>query len=208
MSEPPTLEEEVQEAVEVAGEVLRGRSLPRTLFTILAVVAVLLAGGLLGVRYGALLPQSRMLIEASANGLKLGRLGKLRIQGLEGDIWRDFRVKRLTISDEKGVWLEARNVAVSWRYMQIFTRNLHVDRVAAQQVTVIRRPTLTPKQKSRGLPVSVQIDAISARLEMLPAFSYRRGLYDVSGKFAIRRGGGGPVVQADATSLLHAGDHL
>lgn len=208
MSEPPTLEEKVQEVAQEAVEAARGPALPKAIFAVLLVIAALLAAGLLGARFGVLLPQGRMLIEASANGLKLGRVGRLRVEGLEGDIWRDFSVRTLTISDEKGVWLRAQNVAVSWRYMPLFTRSLQVDKVAARQVTVLRRPTLTPKQKSGALPLSIRIDAIAARLEMLPAFSYRRGVYDVTGRFAMKRGGGGPTLQVAAASLLHAGDHL
>jgi translocation and assembly module TamB len=208
LSEPPTLEEMVHEVEDVAVKVARGRTLPQILLTICAVVAALLVAGLMGVRFAVLLPQGRMLIEASANGLKLGRLGKLRVEGLEGDLWRDFGVRTLTISDEKGVWLEAKNVAVSWRYMQLFTRSLYVDRLTARQVTVLRRPTLTPKQKSAALPVSIVIDSFAARMELAPAFSYRRGVYDVTGGFSIRRGGGGPVARASVSSLLHAGDHL
>jgi translocation and assembly module TamB len=208
LSEPPTLEETVHEVAETAVKVARGRTLPKILLTILVIIGLLLTAGLLGARFGVLLPQGRMLIEASANGLKLGRLGKLKVEGLEGDIWRDFGIRTLTISDEKGVWLEAKNVAVSWRYMQLFSRTLHIDKVSAKQLTVLRRPTLTPKEKSGALPVSVFIDELAARVELLPAFSYRRGLYDVTGRFAIKRGGGGPVAQASVASLLHAGDHL
>ena len=208
MSEPPTLEQTVQEVADEAVKVVRGRTLPKAIVAVCLVIGALLLGSVLGARFGVLLPQGRMLIEARANGLKLGRLGKLRIQGLEGDVWRDFSVRDLTISDEKGVWLEAKNVAVSWRYMQLFTRSLHIGKVAARQVTILRRPTLSKKEKSGALPVSVRIDAFAARLEMLPAFSYRHGIYDVSGGFSIKRGGGGPVLKVAAASLLHAGDHL
>ncbi len=69
-------------------------------------------------RYGVLLRRCRLLIEARTDGLKLGRLGRLKIEGLSGDIWRDARVRRLTIRDEKGVWLEANNVHLTWRYAE------------------------------------------------------------------------------------------
>jgi hypothetical protein len=35
----------------------------------------------------------------------------LKIEGLTGDIWSAFGVRRLTISDEKGVWLDAADLA-------------------------------------------------------------------------------------------------
>ena len=70
-------------------------------------VLALIVLALVGARYGVLLPQTRLLIEARADGLKIGRFGRLKIEGLSGDIWRDVSVRKLTIRDEGGVWLEA-----------------------------------------------------------------------------------------------------
>ena len=71
--------------------------------SLVALTAILLGG----VRFGAITPQGRAFLEARTSGLKLGRIGRLKIEGLTGDIWNAFGVRRLTISDEKGVWLEA-----------------------------------------------------------------------------------------------------
>ncbi|CAN5573567.1 translocation/assembly module TamB domain-containing protein [soil metagenome] len=208
MSGPSDIEEAVHEVEEAVVSVARSRSLPKAIVAICAIIAIVFGGLLLTTRYGVLLPQGRLLIEARANGLKLGRFGKLRIEGLSGDVWRHFTVRRLTISDEKGVWLEARNLDISWRYAELLTRKLHAEAIMAEQVTLLRRPTLTPKQKSSGLPVSFDIDLIKARLELAPAFSYRRGVYDVTGNLDVQRGGGGQQGKISAASVLHAGDHL
>ncbi len=208
MSGPSDIEEAVHEVEEAVVAVARSRSLPKAIVAICAIIAIVFGGLLLTTRYGVLLPQGRLLIEARANGLKLGRFGKLRIEGLSGDVWRHFTVRRLTISDEKGVWLEARNLDISWRYAELLTRKLHAEAITAQQVTLLRRPTLTPKQKSSGLPVSFDIDLIKTRLELRPAFSYRRGVYDVTGNLDVQRGGGGQQGKISAASVLHAGDHL
>ena len=208
MTGPADIEEVVHEVEEAVVAVAKSRILPKAIVAICAIIAIVLSGVLLTTRYGVLLPQGRLLIEARANGLKLGRFGKLRIEGLAGDVWRHFTVRRLTISDEKGVWLEAKNLDVSWRYAELLRRKLHAQSITAQQVTLLRRPTLTPKQKSRGLPVSFDIDHIKARLELRPAFSYRRGVYNVSGDLDVQRGAGGQQGRVAAASLLHAGDHL
>lgn len=90
MTGPQDIEEAVAEvAQEVAEEVVkvaRSGGLPKVIVVLCAVIAVLMAGTLLTTRYGVLLPQGRLLIEARANGLKLGRFGKLRVEGLAGDI--------------------------------------------------------------------------------------------------------------------------
>jgi translocation and assembly module TamB len=185
---------------------------PKSLIAwILAVAAAALVIGslaLLGVRYGVLTPQARILIEARTDGLKLGRFGRLKLEGIEGDIWRKFTVRRLTISDEGGVWLEARRVGVTWSYGELLRRRLDVDSLTAEQIRLLRRPTLGPKGVSRGMPVSVTLDHASGRLEMLPAFSYERGVYDLDVRnLQVGRGGGFRVGLA-AKSLLHAGDFL
>ncbi|MDO8323366.1 MAG: translocation/assembly module TamB domain-containing protein [Phenylobacterium sp.] len=208
MTGPSDIEEVVHEVEAAVVKVARSRGLPKAILAICAVIALVLSGLLLTTRYGVLLPQGRMLIESRANGLKLGRFGSLRIEGLSGDVWRHFSVRRLTISDEKGVWLEARNLDISWHYAKLLTRKLHAETITAEQVTVLRRPTLTPKRKSSGLPVSFDIDLIKTRLELQPAFSYRRGVYDVTASLDVQRRGRGQQGRVSAASVLHAGDHL
>ena len=173
---------------------------------LVSLLAVLLVGGVgLVTRFGVNTAPGLLLVEARANGLKLGRYGKLKIEGLRGDLWRNFTVRRLTISDEKGIWLDADNVVVAWRYHELFARRFHADSLAAEKVRVLRRPTLTPKTVSRSLPVSVNIETAHLVVETLPAFSYSRGLFDVVGGLDVVRRG--PVhVRMGVASRLHAGD--
>lgn len=177
------------------------------ILTLLVPVVLLLFAALAVTRYGVLVPQVRLLIEARTDGLKLGRLGRLKVEGISGDIWRDARVRRLTIRDERGIWLEAKNVHVSWRYTQLLRRRFEADRLEADSVRVLRRPTLAPKGKDRGLPLSFHIARGGARVLLEPAFSYRRGLYDVTFSLDVeRRGDRSGALKA--ASRLHAGDQL
>jgi translocation and assembly module TamB len=193
---------------QIPAEAVRERTaLPKAIVAVCLVVLLLIAGLLATTRYGVLLPQARLLLEARASGLKIGRFGRLKIEGLQGDVWRDLTVRRLTITDEKGVWLEADNVHLVWRYAELFSRRFHADQIAFQELHVLRRPTLTPKGKDNGLPVSFHIDDLHGRLEMLPAFSYRRGVYDVKAALDIERSGR-QSGQVAAASALHPGDHL
>ena len=175
-------------------------------------IAVLIAAALVGLflagaRFGVLLPQTRLLIEAGADGLKVGRFGRLKIEGLSGDIWRDVGVRKLTISDEKGVWLEADNVHMTWTYLQLLRRDFHASRIDIQAIKVLRRPTLTKKGEDTGLPVSFHIDRANARVELTPEFSYERGVYDVGLNLDVERNGD-QRGQVRVASLLHAGDYL
>ncbi len=176
------------------------------LVILVAIAAVLLTAALL-VRYGAVTPQGRMFVEARASGLKLGRIGRLRIEGVSGDIWRAFSVRKLTISDERGVWLQADRLTVTWRSTELFARRFHAENVTADQVRVLRRPTLTEKEVSRAAPLSVDLDSFATRLLLEPAFSGRRGDYDVAGAFDKPRLGG-MTGRLEVGSRMHAGDYL
>ena len=145
------------------------------------------------------------MIEARTDGLKIGRLGRLKLEGLSGDLWRDLTVRRVTLRDEKGVWLEAKNVHLSWSYLKLLQRRFEADRLDAETIRLIRRPTLSPKGKDRGLPVSFDIDKAHARLILEPAFSYTRGVYDLDLGLDIERRGGRSGKLA-ARSVLHPGD--
>jgi translocation and assembly module TamB len=188
-------------------EVLKRSVLPKVLVVLAVTVVVTVAAIFAGARYGALLPEARLLIEARTDGLKVGRLGRLKIEGLSGDVWRDFQIRKVTIRDEKGVWLEANNVHMTWRYLELLRRRFYADNIQAQSIRVLRRPILTPKGKDRGLPVSFHIDKAAGRLEMLPDFSYRRGVYDLDVALDVQRRGGRRATLA-ALSVLHPGDHL
>ncbi|HEV7383820.1 MAG TPA: translocation/assembly module TamB, partial [Phenylobacterium sp.] len=185
----------------------RRAALPKAIVAVALTVLTLIALGLVGARYGVLLPQARLLIEAGADGLKIGRFGRLKIEGLSGDVWRDVSVRKLTLRDEGGVWLEADNLHMTWRYAELLTRNFHADRIDVQTLKVLRRPTLTKKGKDTGLPVSFHIDQAHARVEMAPAFSYVRGVYDLDLNLDVERNSD-QRGKVRAASVLHPGDHL
>jgi translocation and assembly module TamB len=208
----PDLTEAVVHAAEATGEVAVKAAKKIGWGGALLIASAILAGILIvmagGLRFAPITPQGRMFLEARASGLKLGRIGKLHIEGLSGDIWKDFGVRRLTISDEKGVWLEAHDLRVAWRATELFGRRFHAERIDARDVIVMRRPTMAPKgPKSSAAPVSVDLDAFAFRLLTRPEFSRQSGDFDVSGDYEMARLGGqkGKLVVA---SRLHVGDHL
>ena len=174
-------------------------------FLLVFVVAAAVLG--LAVRFGALTNQGRAFLEAQTRGLSLGRIGKLKIEGLTGDIWHDFAVRRLTISDKDGVWLDAHDLAMAWHPGELIARRFHATAIKATDVRLLRRPVLEPPTPNTGMPVSVAIDGLQTRLETLPAFSAEHGMFDVGAGFVIERLGGA-VGKVQAASLLHAGDGL
>lgn len=174
-----------------------------------AALAMIMVLALVVVRLGPLTPQGRRLIEERLSGLPVGGFGQLKVEGLEGDVWRDFFIRRLTISDKAGAWLEADDLEVRWSDLALLGRQLQVDGLNARLVRVLRRPAQGPKgPPSGGLPVSLDIRRVSARLQTLPAVSVRPGLFDVVGHLRMERHGRRATGVATARSLTHAGDFL
>lgn len=199
--------EPVEQVAEAAAKVARRVGGPGLLIIISVTLVAIVALVLGVVRYGVITPQGRAFLEARTSGLKLGRIGTLKIEGLSGDIWRDFGVRRLTISDEKGVWLEGADLRVVWKPRELWWRRFHAENIEARQVTLVRRPTLGPKGKSGAAPISADLDAFKLRLVTRPAFSNVAGDFDLSGAYEMARAGG-QAGRLSAASRLHPGDHL
>jgi len=174
-----------------------------------AIVLVLIISLGVAIRYGVLTETGRNLITAPLEGLQIGPLGKLHVEGLTGDVWRDFRVRRLAIIDGQGVWLDAHDVAVRWRSVELLQRRVHIESLSAASVEILRRPAVQGGGQGGGgkLPVSLKVDRLQLRLATEPAFSVQKGLFDIAAKLTLARSGafGGAV---RAQSLLRQGDGL
>jgi len=175
------------------------------LFTVfvLALMALLVGAA----RFGPETATGRRLIERQVSGLTVGRFGLLSVEGLAGDPWSDFRVERLTLADRQGVWLDVRGLAVAWRPSALLERRVRVTSATARSVALVRRPVLTPSHKAKPGVVAIQIDRLTARLELTAAAAYRRGVYDFSGRVDAERSGAMRGALS-ASSVLHTGDFL
>ena len=93
---------------------------------------LLLLGLILAVaRFGPETSLGRQWIVGELNGLDLGPVGRLGVEGLTGDPWTHPRLARVTISDKAGVWLDARDVDVRWRPSELGQRRVRLTSVAA-----------------------------------------------------------------------------
>ena len=127
---------------------------------------------------------------------------------MRGDVLSSFTIQRLTVSDPKGVWIEADQLAVRWRPGEILFKRVHVQVFTAGRITVFRQPVLVHQPKTaQASQVTVQLDVFKARVQSEPAFSQARAVYDVQGAF--HQGEHGSVVAAlDMRSVLRPGDFL
>jgi translocation and assembly module TamB len=185
------------------------RPIARGVLIGVASVLALLIVGVLGARLSLLTPQGRAFVQAKLEGLPLGPVGKLHVEGLQGDVLGDFAFRRLAIIDTKGAWLDARDVHIQWTWTALFVRRAQIDAIAARSVQLLRPPAMTvsPPGPPPRLPVSIAIGDLRFKLETLPAISVKRGLFNVTGRLRISRrmGLGGDI---HSHSLLHADDGL
>ena len=175
------------------------------MLVILALVVAVVAT----IRYAPLTDWGRTFITRRLDGLELGSIGRLHVEGLRGDIWGAFAVTRVTITDPAGVWLEAHDARLAWRPSALWVRRVEIASVSSPDMTVWRGPHLSspPPPSSSRLLVGVQIESANVRLTLAPALAIRRGVYDVSGAVAVDRSGA-MRGSLSALSLLHAGDFL
>ena len=210
---PPPHESEADAAAETPA---RAEKRKRTRLQLIAfvsgiVVAVLLALTIvlaIGGRMYLVSDSGRELITSFVAGKKISRYGRINVEGLKGDLFDDFSLERVTVTDQNGVWLEATNVRVDWSYWPLLMRRFHASEISADQIRLIRRPLLEPRTEPGGpQAITVDIDRFRANVELMEDFSKEYGRWTLSGDAEIPRKGD-KVVNVDAFSLNRKGDHL
>ena len=151
----------------------------------------------------------RDLVTSFVAGKKISRYGRINVEGLKGDLFDDFTLARVTVTDEKGVWLEARDVRVDWSYWPLVTRRFHATEISAGEIRVLRRPEIEPPdgKPPQPMPISVDIDKFSADIELLEGFSKEYGRWRLAGDALIPRSGD-KEANVSAYSLTRPGDFL
>lgn len=172
---------------------------------LLALVLVLVFGG----RMYLLTGPGRDLVTGFVTGQKISRYGRINVEGLSGDLFDDFTLARVTVTDEKGVWLDARDVRVDWSYWPLVTRRFHATEITAGSIRLLRRPEIEPPdgRPSRPMPISIDIDRLTADIELMEDFSREYGRWRLIGDADIPRSGD-KVATISAYSLNRPGDFL
>jgi translocation and assembly module TamB len=174
----------------------------------LAIIAALLVVGLVGGRMYLLSGPGRELVTSFVAGKKVGRYGRINVEGVKGDLFDDFTIDRVTVTDAKGVWLDARQVRVDWNWWPLITRRFHATDIEAGVIRVIRRPEVEPPTTPPGpQPLSIDIDRFAADVELLEGFSKEYGRWKLSGEADIPRTGPKSAV-VNALSNSRPGDFL
>jgi len=171
---------------------------------LLAILIVALVGGRMYLVSGP----GRDLVTSFVSGKQISRYGRINVEGLSGDLFDDFRIRRVTVTDADGVWLEALNVRVDWSYLPLLTRRFHADEITADTIRLIRRPALEPSDEPGGpSPLTFDIDRFATNVELLEGFSQEYGRWRLTGEAFVPRTGD-KTAAINAYSLNRKGDYL
>jgi translocation and assembly module TamB len=155
-------------------------------------IAVLSIGGLLALLL--LLVAALIVIGNVGPGRRLlesetARLtaGKVRITGLRGAFPGDIELASLELRDEKGEWLNARQVSLHWSPLALLLWDLHIERLGIQSADVLRRPagsastSASNSSSSSSLP-AIDVDEMQIGVLVLePAAAGMRARLHVAG---------------------------
>lgn len=135
---------------------------------------------------------------------------KIEIGRIEGSIFGEARLKNVRVSDPDGVFLTSPDILLDWAPGAYLANRLHIDRLEADKVTLLRLPKLRPTGRTGSiLPgFDIQIGNLEIRrLELAqavtgtPRVGMLRGSADIrSGRAKIRLDGG--IRGADRLALL------
>lgn len=172
---------------------------------LLALALILAVGG----RMYLLSGPGRDLVTSFVTGQKIGRYGRINVEGLSGDLFDDFTIGRVTVTDAQGVWMEATDVRVDWSYWPLVARRFHASEISASQIRLLRRPEVDPPdgKPPRPLPLGIDIDRFNANVELLEGFSREYGRWRLEGQASAPRVGD-KAVTLNADSLNRPGDYL
>lgn len=174
----------------------------------LAILAALLIVVAVGGRMYLLSDPGRGLVTSFVAGKKVGRYGRINVEGVKGDLFDDFTIDRVTVTDAKGVWLEARQVRVDWTWWPLIGRRFHATNIEADVIRLIRRPEVEPSTTPPGpQPLSIDIDRFAANVELLEGFSQEYGRWRLTGEADMPRQGAKTAV-VNAASNSRPGDYL
>ncbi|MGB3625020.1 MAG: translocation/assembly module TamB domain-containing protein [Henriciella sp.] len=191
-------------------EAQRRRPILKWSLIVLGGIAALVLILLLALRFAAQSDFGRNFVEkqiesASPSGQQI------EVEGLKGDLLGRFRIERLTVSDEDGVWLVAEDLHADWKPLALRRRALLIDALEADLIHVMRRPTLTSSQSEGGggsMPIRTgDVDQLLVREFRTDKGVLPRALsLKIEGQGALREDGGSSMISV--LPLEGEGDQL
>ena len=116
------------------------RRLLNELLALLLALLLLLVAGLVLLDTA---PGHRWLADRIA-GMETATGLKIEIGRIEGSVFGNSHLKNVRVSDQKGVFLTSPDILLDWAPGAWIGNRLHIDRMAAERMTLSRLPALKP----------------------------------------------------------------
>lgn len=84
--------------------------------------------------------------------------GHVMLTGLSGRFPEDLRIARVELHDDQGLWLSAQDIAVQWSPVRLWHKALHVERLHADRIELLRASAPSSRDKDRAFELPLQID--------------------------------------------------
>ncbi len=122
----------------------------------------LAAGASLIVGGGAIVigPAAPWIVDHAADGQRVWRLGRIEIDGVRGSWLGNLRAEHVRIADDEGVWIEAEDLALAWRPLDLLTGSFNLSSGSAARIAIARQPVLSEKRPSSGAEFNVRLTGI------------------------------------------------
>ncbi|HVY84652.1 MAG TPA: translocation/assembly module TamB domain-containing protein [Caulobacterales bacterium] len=117
--------------------------------------AVIVGGAALAIGPGA-----SWIVDHGADGRKVWRLGKLKVDGVSGAWLGNLRAAHVSLEDEAGVWFDAHDVALRWNPLDLLHGAFTLDAGSIRDISILRRPQLEPPTAETGASYDVHIGAL------------------------------------------------
>jgi translocation and assembly module TamB len=154
--------QEAAEAQEVAPKRKRRKLAlwARITLGITVAIAALMATGV-GLRYWITSDGGRAFVVSQIDGRRVGPLGTLRVEGLEGDPLEAATFADIALVDDDGVWLRARDTRIEWTPSRLFSGELEIAAIQIGTVDVLRAPRTTYQSQNNPPPdIGLKLDSV------------------------------------------------
>ncbi|MEZ5973152.1 MAG: translocation/assembly module TamB domain-containing protein [Hyphomonadaceae bacterium] len=105
-------------------------------------------------------PAAHLVVDHVVDGVRVWRLGRIKVDDVTGPWLGDLRAGTITIADGDGVWLEAHNVDLNWSPLEMLFGKVRLRAARADSIAVARQPALLDPQPSSGKSFDIDIDGL------------------------------------------------
>uniref|UniRef100_UPI0035CD28A2 translocation/assembly module TamB domain-containing protein n=1 Tax=Leisingera aquaemixtae TaxID=1396826 RepID=UPI0035CD28A2 len=142
----------------------------------------------------------------------------ISVSGLQGAFSSEAKIQKITVADEKGIWLTIEGAALDWNRLDLLRGRFSVNELSAERIAVERAPEPLPPDPELPeaaatpfslpeLPVAIELGLIKAeRIELGAALAGTEASLRVEG--SLRLADGALDTKLEAVRLDKPGDHL